>query len=156
MLLFRVYAEYLQDQLHRFAAHSHDSHSQTQCTGQAPTLRPGQVIPMEEGRFGKQLRDTFVEVTCKPVIIDLWEAEGCYLQEIPVVHDSTPFVDLGSQVLQAGGTYSTCLKDFHLSPRSDWVVEIASMGRTRCAHKSPDCGGRAQTPSVRSNHRAVQ
>lgn len=122
MLPFRVYAEYLQDQLHRLAAHSRDLHSEARFIGQATTLWPGQVIPLLKGRFGKRLGDTFVKFTCKPVLVELREAEGCYLQEVPVVHDSTPFMDLVTRVLQAGGTQSLCLNDFPLQVqgRTGW------------------------------------
>ena len=44
--------------------------------------------------------------------MELREAESCYLTEIPVEHEQTPFVDVVSRVLQAGGTPSPCLNGY--------------------------------------------
>ena len=49
--------------------------------------------------FGKRLGDTFVEFKCPEVSVDIREAESCYLTEIPVEHEETPFVDVVSRVL---------------------------------------------------------
>ena len=51
-----------------------------------------------------RLGDTFVEFTGPEVSVDLREADGCYLTEIPVEHNETLFVNMVSRVLQAGGT----------------------------------------------------
>ena len=53
-----------------------------------------------------------MEFKCPEVSVDLHKAESCYLTKIPAEHDKTPFVDVVSRVLQAGGTPSPCLNDF--------------------------------------------
>ncbi len=113
-LLFRVYAEFLQDQLHRLAVHGQAAYDDAHCHREAAGLRPGQLVPLGPGRFGRRLGDTFVEFRCPEVSVELREAESCYLTEIPVEHKQTPFVDVVSRVLQAGGTPSPCLNDFPL------------------------------------------
>ena len=113
-LLFRVYAEYLQDQLHRLAVHGQSAYDEAHCHSQAADLRPSQLVPLGVGHFGKRLGDTFVEFKCPEVSVEIREANSCYLTEIPVEHEETPFVDVVSRVLQAGGTPSPCLNDFPL------------------------------------------
>ena len=58
-----------------------------------------------------------MEFMCPEVSVDLCKAESCYLTEIPVEHDETPFVNMVSRVRQAGGTPSPCLNDFPLRVR---------------------------------------
>ena len=72
-LLFRVYAEYLQDQLHCLAIHGQSAYTEAHCQSQSAALLPGQLVPLEASRFGKRLGDTYVEYTCPEVSVDLRE-----------------------------------------------------------------------------------
>ena len=94
-LLFRVYAEYLQDQLYRLTVHGQSAYDEAHCHRQAAGLRPGQLVPLGTGHFEKRLGDTFVEFKCPEVSVEIREAESCYLTEIPVSHKETPFCRRG-------------------------------------------------------------
>ena len=143
-LLFRVYAEYLQDQLHCLAIHGQLAYDEAHCHSQAAGLRPGQVVPLGTVHFGKRFGDTFVEFQCPEVSVEICEADSCYLTKIPVKHDETPFVDVVSRVLQVGGTPSPCLNDFPLpvQGRTGWwrllpciEMDVAPCGRRNEAEK---------------------
>ena len=91
-------------QLHPLAAHGQSAYTEAHCQSRSAALRPGQLVLLKAGLFGMRLGDTFVEFTCPEVSVDLREADGCYLTEIPVEHNETLFVNMVSRVLQAGGT----------------------------------------------------
>ena len=68
-----------------------------------------------------------MEFKCPEVSVEIREAESCYLTEIPVEHEETPFVDMVSRVLQAGGdTLPVSQRLPSARPGAYWLEEAAA------------------------------
>ena len=113
-LWFRVFQEFVLDNLDQLASTDERTYTNLQCEDRSNNEKPGTLRALGNGKFASRMGDTQMEFNCPTIEVNLREDTHCYTAEIPVQNVHYPFVTVANRVLTTVGTPSPCLNDYPL------------------------------------------
>ena len=113
-LLFRVFQEFILDNLDQLASNNERKYTNLECEERSNNKKPGALRSLGNGRFARRMGDTHVEFNCPAIKVNLREDTHCYITKIPIQNARYPFVTVANRVLTTVGTPSPCLDDYPL------------------------------------------
>ena len=83
-LWFRVFQEFVLDNLDQLASINERTYTNLQFEDRSNNKKPGTLRALGNGKFARRMGDTQVEFNCPAIEVNLREDTQCYTAEIPV------------------------------------------------------------------------